>query len=158
MITHKATVKLFGALYSITGEGEPTTATAGVLGDIYLDTDADSLTYGNTWMLSEIDGSEYTWTLDNREDARINLAIERVEQDYLRMRGKPFDKDDAGDIVYPPGAAGVAAEMALYVLGITQGRGAASEGVADNSKSYEKKYAGYPVSLVAQVERFVGVV
>ncbi len=158
MITHKATVKLFGALYSVTGEGAPTTSTAGVLGDIYLDTDADSATYGETWRLSEIDGSTYIWTLDNREDARINLAIERVEQDYLRMRGKPFAKDDAGEIVYPAGAAGVAAEMALYVLGITQGRGTTSEGVADNSKSYEKKYAGYPLSLVAQVERFVSVV
>ena len=157
-ITHKAIVKVFGALYSITGDGAPTTATVGVVGDIYLDVDAESATYGNSYLCTDVSGTTYTWALDNREDARIALAIQRVETDYLRIRGKAFDTDDDDATVYPVGASLVAAEMALYNLGIIEGRGEQSGSVADKSATYESKLAGYPVSIVGQIARYVGVV
>lgn len=159
MITHKAIVKTLAALYSVTGEGAPTTATVGVVGDIYLDLDTDSVTYGNTYLCTAVDTDtpEYTWVLDNREDARIVLAIIRAERDYLRMRGKAFATDDDDNTVYPDGANITAGEMACYILGFYEGRGVDSEGLGDRNASYEKKVAGYPVSIVANIDKFVDV-
>lgn len=156
-IANKADVKILAALYSILGEGEPTTATVGVLGDIYVDIDETSSTYGNSYLLTEIDGSTYTWTQDQTEDKRIDLFIRRAEQDYLKIRGRAFDLDEDDDIIYPDGADLVAAEMVCYLLGVYEGRGTDSEGAAGMSKSYEKKIAGYPVSVVGQIDKYVGV-
>ena len=152
MITNRAAVKVMGDLYTITGEGEPTTATVGTLGDIYVDIDEDSLTFGNSYVLTAISEGSYTWTRDMTYDTKIDYAIMRAHRDYLRIRGKPFDESG-----YPDGAEIVAAEMACYVAGIYEGRGVDSEGVADRSKGYEKKVAGYPASIVAQIDKFVGV-
>lgn len=151
MITDITTVKLLGALFTRTGAGEPDASTAGDLGDIYLDVDKDSDTYGKSYLCTDTDPK--TWELDDREDARIKIGIERVERDYLTIRGKPF-----ADGVFPDGADIVAGEMVLYLLGIIEGRGKDSESIGDRSAGYEKKIAGYPASLVSQISRYVDVV
>ncbi len=158
MITHKALVKTLAALYTITGDGAPTTSTVGVVGDIYLDL-GSSATYGNTYLCTAVNtvGPSHTWVLDNREDARIELAIKRAERDYLRMRGTAFATDDDDNAVYPDGADVTAGEMACYILGFYEGRGVDSEGLGDRNANYEKKVAGYPVSIVANIDKFVDV-
>lgn len=157
-ITNTADVKILAALYTILGEGEPTTSTTGQLGDIYVDVDEESATYGNSYILDSISGSVYTWNQDITEDVRINKMIQRAERDYLRIRGRDFDIDaDTSEIIYPDGADLVGAEMVCYLLGVYEGRGKDSEGVAGRSASYERKIAGYPASIAAQIERFVEV-
>ena len=57
MISTMADVKILGKLYTVLGEGEPTTSTSGTVGDIYVDIDEESATYGNTYVLAaETDG------------------------------------------------------------------------------------------------------
>ena len=154
MIATMADVKILAELYTKLGNGTPTTATTGELGDIYVDIDSESATYGNSYLLTDITGGVYTWEQDTTDDARIGLFLRRAEQDYLRIRGREFDVDDDDDTVYPDGADLVGAEMVCYLLGAYEGRGK----TAERYKSYEKKYMGYPYSIVGQIERFVGVV
>lgn len=156
MITNKADVKILAALYSILGEGAPTTSTSGQVGDIYVDTDPESATYGDSFELTEVDGGVYTWDAMRGEDARIELLIKRAERDYLRIRGRAFEVEDE-ETVYPEGSDIVGAEMVCYLLGVYEGRGKDSEGAAGRSMSYERKIAGYPASIVSQIDSFVEV-
>ena len=158
MITAKADVKILAALYSILGQGAPTTSTAGHIGDIYVDIDEKNATYGNSYLLQEItEGGDYIWERDKTEDKRIEIFINRAERDYLSIRGRAFDTDDDGNIIYPDGADIVGAEMVCYLLGAYEGRGKNSDGIGGRSNSYEKKIAGYPVSIVGQIDRYVEV-
>ena len=156
-IANIADVKLLAALYSILGEGAPTTSTAGIVGDIYLDIDQDSATYGKTYLMTGLAETAYTWIADVWQDTSITRMITRAEQDYLQIRGREFETDDYGAVVYPDGADIVGAEMACYLLGLYEGRGLASGSIGGKSSTYEKKIAGYPVSIVGQIDRYVGV-
>ena len=155
-ITTLADVKILGKLYTVLGEGEPTTSTSGTVGDIYVDIDEESATYGNTYILVDESGGVYTWDQESTDDVEIGRYMKRAEQDYRKIRGKEFDIED--DVtIYPDGADLVAAEMILYLMGITEGRGKDSDSLGDRSQSYEKKIAGYPVSIVGQIDRYVGI-
>lgn len=158
MIASKADVKILAALYSILGEGEPTTSTEGEVGDIYVDIDEDSDTYGNSYRLHKIaESGDYIWERENTEDKRIDIFINRAERDYLSIRGRAFETDDDGKTIYPDGADIVGAEMVCYLLGAYEGRGKNSDGIGGRSNSYEKKIAGYPVSIVGQIDKYVEV-
>ena len=161
MITDMATVKILGGLYTIAGSGAPDESTEGSVGDIWLDTDSDSESYGNSYLLTGItEGEEsdtYNWERDTTDERRIELYIKRAEQDYLRIRNRAFEVDDAGQTVYPDGSDIVAAEMACFLMGIYDGRGEDSGSIGDRSSTYEKKLHGYLYSIVGQIERFIGV-
>lgn len=144
MITNMATVKTLARIPDTTGEGVPT-AEAGA-GDIYMDA-YTGLTY-------EYDGA--AWQTYTEFDGIILLQLAKVEADYLRIRGVPFD-GDADDPVYPGGANVTAAEMVCYLTGIGdyEGRGKQSEGLAGRSASFDAKIFGYPASIVGTIERYV---
>jgi len=159
MITSKAQVKLIGNLYTRVEEGAPTSASVGELGDIWLDFDSDSVTYGNTYELTDITLGVYTWTKDSLYDAKIDLFIRRAESDYLRIRGVPFDIDEDSLPVYPTDSDLTAAEMVCFLLGLGpyEGRGTVNESAGGRSKEYESKIGGYPASLVSNIKRYQAV-
>lgn len=144
MITTMAIVKVLGQVANIFNEGVPTTP--GAVGDIYLDS-ATGLTY-------EWDGSQ--WEPFTRFDAQIELFIQRVESDYLRIRGIPFDTDENDDVIYPPAADVVAGEMVCYLLGLGdyEGRNLKSESVGGRNVSMDDKVRGYPQGIVDNIKRY----
>ena len=152
MITTLALVKTIARLYDRSGEGVPTNDTVATLGQIYMDT-ATGLTYELT-----VDTPTKVWTPDTSYDLLISLAITRAEVDYLRIRNRSFDLDEAEEIVYPDGSDFTAAEMVCSILslGDYDGRGKSGEGLAGRSATYEQKLSGYPVSIVGSIRRFVG--
>ncbi len=163
MITTLASVKIQADLYTRAEEGAPETTDAGVLGDVWLDNDADSATYGKTYELTVITPAagatpaSYTWSLLTRDDARIIRTIPRAEKDYLAIRGIPFELDDDEiTIIYPESSDYDAAEMVCYLceLGSYQGRGEKSESVGDRSVTHDDKVYGYPRSIVGTIEQY----
>lgn len=161
MITNMARVKMFAEPEIRVELGAPTTADAGALGDIWLDNDENSATFGKTWELVDlvtVPAPSYTWKAYDKLDARIERFLSRVERDFLAIRGIPFETNDDGT-VYPDYANDIAAEMVCYAagLGAYEGRGMDSENVADRSRSYERKINGYPRSIVGSIERFQGI-
>jgi hypothetical protein len=153
MITTLATVKILARIPDIFGTGEPTTATAGEIGDIYMDNDT-----GLTYELTSIVTAVYTWVPFVKYDMIIELAIDRVERDYLQLRGIDFDLDSNGDIVYPDGSIFTSAEMVCYILGLGtyEGRGAKSEALQGRSAQYDDKILGYPHSIIGGIRRYQG--
>lgn len=150
MITTMAMVKIIGRLYDKASTVPPTTATAGVVGEILLDTET-----GLSYELVGVAGSVYTWEQSVAYDLIITETIKKAEVDYLRIRGVPFDTDD-GDIVYPSGAQYTAAEMVCYLIGLGDyfGRGANTDTLNGRSTTYEQKVLGYPMSITNSIERF----
>jgi len=149
-----ADVKVIGQLYTTLGEGTPTTSTTGILGDIYLDIDEDSATYGLSYKLTDITGAVYTWEAYIVEDCRISYFLYKAEQDYLRIRGIPFDTDDDDETIYPDGSDITGAEMVCYLMGIYEGRGLDSSSIGGVAKNFDEKMAGYPKSIVGAIKRY----
>lgn len=144
MITDMATVKTLARIPDVIDDGEPTGS--GGTGDVYLDRDT-GLTY-------EWDG--IGWQLDTSIDDLIERYIERVEKDFLRIRGVPFDEDELG-IVYPDGADTIAAEMVCYLAGLGdfEGRNLKSENIGGRNATFDDKIRGYPAGIVEGIERYV---
>jgi hypothetical protein len=161
-ITTLYAVKVSAGLFTRTDTADPTTATVGVLGDILMNSDATDANYGGTWELTAITGTapnlSYTWTRLTADDAKINAKIARAENDYLRIRGIPFEvSEDAIPVTtYPVGSSDVAAEMVCYLLnyGQYQGRGTKNESMSDRSVTYDDKIMAYPQSIVGSIERY----
>lgn len=156
-ITTLAAVKTAAELYNRTQTGAPTTATSGVVGDMLMDTDS-GITYELTSIVVVVSpaSTTYNWTEQTAIDTKINAKLTRVEQDYLAIRGLPFDTDDSGDTVYPTGSSDTAAEMVCYLLelGRYQGRGNTQETEDKIQKTYDPKWHGYPLGIVGCIERF----
>jgi len=144
MITDMALVKTLARIETTNGAGVPTTA--GEIGDIYLDVDS-GLTY-------EWDGAE--WVPYTEFDRIINAYLQRVESDYLRIRGIPFAEVE-GETVYPDGAETVAAEMVCFLAGLGdyEGRNLKSESVGGRSATIDDKVRGYPAGIVDNIKRYV---
>jgi hypothetical protein len=183
-ITTLAQVKIMADLYTrAETSGDPTSASAGTLGDIWLNNKSTDANYGATWELTAITGTSpnfsYTWTRLTRDEARINMMIPRAEADFLKIRGarfptklecdtdrlrdRPWETDPHPtygnyDTVYPDQADTIAAEMVCYLcaFGVYQGRGSTSGGVGDNTSTSDAKRLGYPVSIVGGIERIQG--
>lgn len=183
-ITTLAAVKIMADLFTRAETTDPTTASVGVLGDIWLNNDSADANYGATWELTAITGTvpalSYTWTRLTADDAKITKMLARVEQDYLAIRGIPFtlkidyEHDRATNrpwetdpyptytdyqAIYPAQADQVAAEMVCYLLnyGQYQGRGEKSESLSDRSATHDDKICGYPRSIVGTIERYQSV-
>lgn len=155
-ITTMATVKTIARIANVYAATAPTTATVGVLGDVYLNT-ATGLTYELTAIVTT-PSTSYTWTADTSLDSEIALQITRAEVDYLRIRGIPFEltTDETPAIIYPDGSSITAAEMVCYLMGIGRiaGRGKNAESLGGRSSNYEQKIFGYPLSIISTIERY----
>jgi hypothetical protein len=162
-ITSLMNVKICADLYTrAETSGSPTTASVGILGDIWLNIKPADANIGKTYELTSITGTSpnftYVWTAVTLDDAKINLMIPRAESDYLKIRGVPFDLSevDGTTIIYPDSASLTAAEMVCYLChyALYQGRGEKSESLGDKSESHDEKICGYPVSIVGTIDRF----
>jgi len=165
-ITTLVYVKILADLYTRSEvSGSPTSASVGVLGDIWLNNKPADTNQGKTYELTAITGTSpnfsYTWTELTRDDAKINITIARAEKDYLTIRGIPFDTvDDLGVTTsYPTNSDYIAAEMVCYLCNYAQyqGRGQKSEALGDRSESHDDKICGYPLSIVGTIDRFQSV-
>ncbi len=88
------------------------------------------------------------------QDEKIALLIELAEEDYLRIRNKPFDIDEEEEIIYPLGAESVAIDMISYKLS-NPSMGVSNEKLGDHSVTYntDKMFGGYPVSVTGRIKR-----
>lgn len=156
MITTKQLVKTLARLFDTSGDGAPTDATAGQVGDRYMDS-ATGLTYELVEI--EADPTKYIWVGLTQLDAEIDLMISRAEADYLQLRGVEFAKGEHDEIIYPPAADVTAAEMVCYLTGIGRytGRGYGSASLGGRNATYDRKILGYPVSIVGSITRYQGV-
>lgn len=160
MITNIATVKILAQLYTKTGTGAPATNTVGGIGDVYLDNDSESVTFGNSYILESIAAGppiSYTWAQDTTYDAQINLMIERAEIDYQSIQGKPFTISDE-ETQYPTQGKLIAGEMVCFLIGIGQyeGRHVKMETLSSRHRTIDSKLGGYPTSIVSAIKRYVG--
>ena len=90
-------------------------------------------------------------------DEQLNAIIKAVEQDYLRIRNHPFNKDGDGNIIYPVGAKLTASAMVTYMLTILPGSvGLSSETIGDYSASFagSDMLHGYPRHIVTAIRRY----
>jgi hypothetical protein len=152
-ITDMATVKTMALMYNLSGNGAPTGSTAALVGEVYMD-EATGLTYKCTGVNLGV----YSWAADTSKDHLILMGIERAEQDYIRIRGIPFETHGDGSL-YPPGAYFTAAEMVCYLVGLGdyEGRGKQSESFGGRSVTFDEKLIGYPASIAGGITRFHGV-
>lgn len=93
---------------------------------------------------------------DKSKDSIISALIEPVEADYLRIRNKPFDTDEEGNVIYPDGAGLVAALMISYHLNTGKRAGIASQSLGDHSVTFKDLVNGYPKEITGKIRRYVG--
>ncbi len=92
-------------------------------------------------------------------DTEIDAKIPLVEDDYLRIRNKPWDQDENGDTVYPPGAGLTSALMVGYWLDMEQGKTeVVSESLSRHNVTYKELEDGYPKGITKRIKRYVGFV
>lgn len=96
---------------------------------------------------------------DDSQNQKLMTIIALVEDDYLAIRGKSFDVDSNGDVVYPSGAKMTAAEMISYKLLTAKGNvGTTSETIGDYSVGLSSDLLhGYPRSTVQKIRRYARV-
>jgi hypothetical protein len=95
---------------------------------------------------------------DTSKDAQIDLLIPAVENDYLLIRGLPFNVDSNDDPIvdYPENSEVVASQMIGYQLA-NLSPGMQSEKIGSYSYTRDEKIIdGYPKSIVNRIERFQG--
>ena len=91
-------------------------------------------------------------------DAILNALIIEAEQDYLNIQNKPWDLDDLGDIIYPPGSDCTASRMVGYKLNTKSddGKVIASESNLSYSVSFgsgnNSTNGGYPKSVTGSIK------
>ena len=97
--------------------------------------------------------------LDSTYDNQIEALIPLVEQQYLDIRNKPFDKDDEDLTVYPSGSDVTAALMIQHMLGPinADGKEVTSESIGNYSASYAQKAntAAYPAYITLAIKRYI---
>jgi hypothetical protein len=101
----------------------------------------------------------YLGLTDSTYDSFIEANIPRVENTMLIIRNIPWDTDELGNTVYPPGSDAIAAEMIGYKIKTKKSSGdeVSSESIDSYSVSFnssQSKIEGYPVSIVGDIERF----
>ena len=94
---------------------------------------------------------------DTSKDSQIELLIPLVEDDYLSIRNKDWDRAEDGSISYPKGSKLTAAEMITYRLSTIPGSvGYASETVGDYSMGFDTHdmLHGYPRHIITKIRRY----
>lgn len=94
-------------------------------------------------------------------DDYITALIPLVEDDYLSIRNKDFDKDEHGNTIYPSGSEMTAIRMIGYLMERKEnnnlGEGIKSETISRYSVTYSGDNStqfGYPKGLVGSIKRF----
>lgn len=108
-------------------------------------------------MIVTVEEVQAYWGIVGQEQM-IAMLIALAEDDYLRIRNKPFDveydDDDEPYIVYPTGAKSTALKMVGYHM-YKKGIGLKSESLGDWSASYLDSWSGYPSDITGAIKRFV---
>lgn len=93
------------------------------------------------------------------KDEIISALIPLVEDDYLFVRNKDFDKDFNGDVIYPRGSKLVAADMISFRLSsLEKDLAITSESIGDYSVSYATDVLiSYPDSITKRIQKFLRV-
>lgn len=94
---------------------------------------------------------------DTSKDLQIEALIPLVEDDYLAIRGKDWDRAEDGSIIYPSGSKLTAAEMISYRLETLQGNvGYSSESIGDYSMTLDTHdmLHGYPRHIITKIRRY----
>lgn len=96
------------------------------------------------------------------KDAVISALIPLIEEDYLRIRNKPFDEEYNEDtqewgVVYPLGSKLTAAAMIEYRMNAGKTSGVQSESLGKYSITYQTGGGanGYPASITGSIKRYV---
>ena len=153
-------------------------------GDCYVDVPNDVLTPVGIWtfwsFVKTLDGNEFPGdpftiivesegvSITNPEfvksynpkitatDKQLGLLIKQMEQLYLKIRNKPWDKDAEGNVVYPIGSDITIADMIAYRLS-NGAKTITGERTMSYSYSTDGKTAfGFPASIIAQIDRYMG--
>ena len=95
---------------------------------------------------------KYTNIEDN--DFQIDSLIPVIENDYLEIRGAPFDRDNEGNIVYPTGSNVTAAEMIEFRIENRKQPSAKSYRLGKFSITKDDSARGYPPYIVNQIKRY----
>ena len=97
---------------------------------------------------------------DDSLDAMIDLLIPVVEEDYLKLRGAPFEVDEEAHVVYPPGALLTTKLMLDWLLSPESGKaltgGKKSETIGKYSYSLQEIDAesGYPKTIIGRIKQY----
>lgn len=95
--------------------------------------------------------------LDDDLDEQINLLIPMVEQDYINIRGKDFDKAENGATIYPLGSELTAIRMIQHHL--KRDPSIRQEKLGDYSYSRGERdiklVMGYPDTVIGGIKRVV---
>lgn len=94
---------------------------------------------------------------DTSKDSQIEALIPLVEDDYLSIRNRDWDRAEDGSIVYPDGSKLTAAEMITYRLSTLPGAvGYSSESIGDYSMTLDTHdmLHGYPRHIITKIRRY----
>jgi hypothetical protein len=97
---------------------------------------------------------------DDSLDAVIDLLIPAVEEDYLKLRGVPFELDVDGDPVYPAGSVITAKLMLDWLLSAESGKVLSSGLKSESIGKYSFTAAeidgdsGYPRPIIGRIDRY----
>jgi hypothetical protein len=97
---------------------------------------------------------------DDSLDALIDLLIPAVEEDYLKLRGVPFETDEEGDISYPAGSVITVKLMLDWLLSSESGKVLSSGLKSENIGKYSftaaeiDEESGYPKPIIGRIDRY----
>jgi hypothetical protein len=100
-------------------------------------------------------------TTDTSLDSMIDLLIPVVEEDFLTIRGAPFEVDDQDQVAYPSGALLTAKLMLDWLLSPESRKalsgGKKSETIGKYSYSLQEidGASGYPKAIIGRIETYV---
>lgn len=98
---------------------------------------------------------------DESLDLMIDILIPVIEEDYLAVRGTPFDQDDEGNTIYPSGSVLTAKLMLDWLLspesGKALGSGLKSETIGKYAMNLQEidEESGYPKAIIGRIKSFV---
>jgi hypothetical protein len=98
---------------------------------------------------------------DTSLDSMIDLLIPVVEEDFLTIRGVPFEVDDQNQVIYPRGAMLTAKLMLDWLLSPESGKalsgGMKTETIGKYSYSLQEldEVSGYPKAIIGRIEKYV---
>jgi hypothetical protein len=100
-------------------------------------------------------------TTDTSLDSMIDLLIPVVEEDFLTIRGAPFEVDDQDQVAYPSGALLTAKLMLDWLLSpesrkaLTGGKKSETIGKYSYSMQEIDAQSGYPKAIIGRIETYV---
>jgi hypothetical protein len=100
-------------------------------------------------------------TTDTSLDSMIDLLVPIIEEDFLTIRGAPFELDKDEKKIYPPGAVFTAKLMLDWLLSpeskkaLTGGKKSETIGKYSYSLQEIDGASGYPKAIIGRIETYV---